>query len=146
MTKSRPRHSNDNALAESKNGSIVRKHLGYTHIPQKHAPVINRFLTDYLNPYINYHRPCFFPETKIDHRGKQIKRYPYEKMMTPYEKLRSLPEAQTFLRSFLSFDQLDQIASEFSDNQSARRMNNARTNLFNNINEQHPKTLRISMP
>jgi len=43
MTKSRPRHSNDNALAESKNGSIVRKHLGYTHIPQRHAPLINRF-------------------------------------------------------------------------------------------------------
>jgi len=59
MTKSRPRHSNDNALAESKNGSIVRKHLGYTHIPQRHAPLINRFLTDHLNPYINYHRPCY---------------------------------------------------------------------------------------
>jgi len=28
FTKSRPRHSNDNALAESKNGSVIRKHLG----------------------------------------------------------------------------------------------------------------------
>lgn len=33
FTKSRPRHSNDNALAESKNGAVVRKHLGYAHIP-----------------------------------------------------------------------------------------------------------------
>ncbi len=41
FTKSRPRHSNDNALAESKNGAIVRKHLGYVHIPQKWAPLIN---------------------------------------------------------------------------------------------------------
>ena len=32
--KSRSRHSNDNAQAESKNGAIVRKHLGYSHIPQ----------------------------------------------------------------------------------------------------------------
>ena len=137
MTKSRPRHSNDNALAECKNGAIVRKHLGYTHIPQRHAPLINRFLTDYLNPYINYHRPCFFPDTVTDHRGKQIKRYPYEKMMTPYEKLRSLPGPQTFLKPSVSFGHLDQIASEISDNQSAKRMNNARINLFNNINEQH---------
>lgn len=28
FTKSRPLHSNDNALAESKNVSVVRKHLG----------------------------------------------------------------------------------------------------------------------
>ena len=33
MTKSRPRHSNDNALAESKNGTVIRKHFGYDHIP-----------------------------------------------------------------------------------------------------------------
>jgi len=146
MTKSRPRHSNDNALAESKNGAIVRKHLGYTHIPQKHAPLINRFLTDYLNPYINYHRPCFFPETITDHRGKQIRRYPYDKMMTPYDKLKSLPDPQTFLKSFVSFDQLDEIAAKISDNESAKRMNNARINLFNNINEHVSNTLRKSMP
>lgn len=66
--------------------------------------------------------------------------------MTPYDKLKSLPEAQTFLKPFVSFDQLDQIASEISDNQSAKQMNNARINLFNNINEQHSKTLRKSMP
>ena len=29
FTKSRPRHSNDNALPESKNASVVRKHLGW---------------------------------------------------------------------------------------------------------------------
>jgi hypothetical protein len=32
QTKSRPRHSNDNGLAESKNGAVVRKHMGaYAH-------------------------------------------------------------------------------------------------------------------
>ena len=31
QTKSRSRHSNDNALAESKNGSVIRKHMGYAH-------------------------------------------------------------------------------------------------------------------
>ena len=35
QTKSRSRQSNDNALAESKNNSVVRKHMGYSHIGAK---------------------------------------------------------------------------------------------------------------
>jgi hypothetical protein len=42
-TKSRSRQSNDNAQAESKNGSIVRKDFGYHHIPQRFARVVNDF-------------------------------------------------------------------------------------------------------
>lgn len=34
FTKSRARHTNDNALVESKTAAVVRKHLGYAHIPQ----------------------------------------------------------------------------------------------------------------
>ena len=37
FTNSRPRHCNDNGLAETKNGAVVRKHLGYSHIPQRFA-------------------------------------------------------------------------------------------------------------
>ena len=37
QTKPRSRHSNDNALAGSKNGSEVRKHMGYGPILQKCA-------------------------------------------------------------------------------------------------------------
>ena len=73
MTKSRSRHSNDNALAESKNGAIIRKYLGYTHIAQKWAPLINEFNRKYLNPYLNFHRPCYFAEIKIDAKGKEKK-------------------------------------------------------------------------
>jgi len=51
-TKSRSRHSNDNAQAESKNGAIVRKHLGYSHIPQRFASLVNAFCRDHLNPYV----------------------------------------------------------------------------------------------
>jgi len=36
-SKSRSRHSEDNALAEGKNGTIVRKYMGYAHIPKRHA-------------------------------------------------------------------------------------------------------------
>lgn len=37
QTKSRPRHSNDNGLAEAKNGAVIRKHMGYGHIAAEHA-------------------------------------------------------------------------------------------------------------
>jgi hypothetical protein len=59
FTKSRPRHSNDNALAESKNAAVVRKHLGYEHIPQQFAAKVNAFCAGFLNPYVNFHRPVF---------------------------------------------------------------------------------------
>ena len=139
FTKSRPRQSNDNALVESKNGAIVRKHLGYLHIPQKWAPLINGFYRDHLNPYINYHRPCFFPVVVTDNKGKQKKRYPYEQMMTPYEKLKSLPEAQTFLKAGLTFKQLDEIARTISDNEAAKQLKEAKQQLFNTITEQDPR-------
>jgi hypothetical protein len=94
QTKSRSRHSNDNAQAESKNAAIVRKHLGYSHIPQCFAAPVNAFCRDYINPYINFHRPCLFAETITDAKGRQRKHYPYKLMMTPYEKLKSPPEAK----------------------------------------------------
>ncbi len=34
FTKSRARRRNDNGLVESKNGSVVRKLYGYSHVPQ----------------------------------------------------------------------------------------------------------------
>jgi len=42
QTKSRPRRSNDNALVESKNGAVIRKHMGYGYIASEHAEAINR--------------------------------------------------------------------------------------------------------
>ncbi len=131
QTKSRSRHSNDNAQAESKNGSIVRKHLGYSHIPQRFAALVNQFCRDQLNPYVNFHRPCLFAETITDPKGRQRKRYPYKFMMTPYEKLKSLPNAQQFLKPGISFAQLDALASAISDNDAAQHLNDARANLFN---------------
>lgn len=133
QTKSRSRHSNDNAQAESKNGAIVRKHLGYAHIPQRFASPVNEFCRDFLNPYINFHRPCLFAETITDAKGRQRKRYPYKLMMTPYEKLKSLPQAETFLKPGINFDQLDAEAKAMSDNEAAERMNVARTTLFKTI-------------
>jgi transposase InsO family protein len=98
FTKCRPRHTNDNGLVESKNGSVVRKQLGYVYIPQSYATAINRYHRDFLNVYINFHRPCFFAVSVVDHRGKVKKTYPYQDVMTPYEKLESIPRAQSYLQ------------------------------------------------
>ena len=49
QTKSRPRKSNDNALIETKNGSIVRKHMGYHFIDKSAAPLINEWYQQYFN-------------------------------------------------------------------------------------------------
>lgn len=133
QTKSRARHSNDNAQAESKNGAIIRKHLGYSHIPQRFARLVNGFCHDHLNPYINFHRPCLFAETIIDAKGRRRKRYPYKLMMTPYEKLKSLDRSEQFLKPGITFKQLDALAGSMSDNEAALRLNNARALLFKTI-------------
>lgn len=139
LTKSRARQSNDNALVESKNGSIVRKHLGYCHIRQHWAPVVNQFHQDYLNPYINYHRPCFFPVTRIDAKGKQRKTYPYEAMMTPYEKFLSLPKPSQYLKQGVTLKQLNAISLAITDNEAAKRLKDAKQKLFKTIAGQNDK-------
>ena len=133
LTKSRPRTSNDNALAETKNAAIVRKHLGYAHIPQRWATQVNALCRHFLNPYVNFHRPCFFPPSITDSKGKIGKRYRFEDMMTPYEKLKSLPKAKDFLKPGMSFQALDAYVAATSDNQAAQRLNQARATLFQSI-------------
>jgi transposase InsO family protein len=139
LTKSRSRHSNDNALAESKNASIVRKQFGYQHIAQKWASEINEFNIQYLYPYINYHRPCFFPEITLDKKGKEQKTYHYKNMMTPYEKLKTLPEVKTYLKPGIEFEILDKQALEMTDNACAELLQKERNKLFNQIFEQNKR-------
>ena len=136
FTKSRARHSNDNALAESKNGSIVRKTLGYMHIPQRWASQVNEFNRKYLNPYINFHRPCFFAEIKTDPKGKERKIYAYKWMMTPYEKLKSLQDPESYLKPETTFLELDRIAMQVTDNEAAKQLQEARSKLFELIHSQ----------
>ena len=139
FTKSRSRQTNDNALAESKNGHVVRKLFGHGHIPQHWAPLINDFNRQHLNHYVNYHRPCLFPETITDARGKQRKRYPYGNLMTPYEKFKSLPMAVACLKPGMTFVILDAMAEQMSDNEAADRLQLARRELFQTIHGQDRK-------
>jgi transposase InsO family protein len=138
LTKSRPRHANDNALAETKNGAVVRKHLGYAHIAQRWAPTLNVFHREHFNPYINFHRPCFFPRLVTDAKGRERRHYPYEAMMTPYDKLKSLPNAAHHLKPGVTFEHLDALAHRISDNDAAEQLQRAKHLLFKTIFE--PRT------
>lgn len=131
FTKSRARHTNDNALVESKNGSIIRKHYGHWHIPASWAPFIDEFNRMYMNIYLNYHRPCAYAEDEVMPDGKVKKKYTL--CMTPYDRLKSLPNAQRYLKPGITFEQLDKIALAKSDNGFAGEMRKAKAALFEKL-------------
>ena len=133
FTKSRARRSTDNALVESKNGSVIRKHLGHGHIPSRCAAQVNAFTQQVLSPYLNFHRPCFFPTEQVDARGRVRKRYRDADIMTPYEKLKSLPDAAACLKPGTTFAKLAAVAVAMSDNEAAQALDEARTRLFRSI-------------
>ena len=135
LTKSRARRSTDNALVESKNGSVIRKQLGHGHIPSRCAAQVNAFTQQVLSPYLNFHRPCFFPTEEVDRKGRVRKRYRDADIMTPYEKLKSLPDAAACLKPGTTFAKLDAVAVAMSDNEAAQALDEARTRLFRSI---HP--------
>ena len=133
FTKSRARRSNDNALVEGKNASVVRKWLGHDHIPQRFAAEVNAFVRGVLTPYLNYHHPCLFATEARDARGRLRRRYRREDVATPYEKLKSLPDAERFLKPGVTFAELDEVAHAMSDLEANRRANRARDELFRAI-------------
>ena len=133
FTKSRSRHSNDNALVEGKNASVVRKWLGHDHIPQRFAPEVDAFARGVLTPYLNYHHPCLFATEVRDAKGKVRRRYRREDVATPCEKLKSLPGAERFLKPGTTFAELDETAYAMSDLEANRRANRARDELFRTI-------------
>lgn len=131
QTKSRSRQSNDNALAESKNASVVRRHMGYAHIPKKHAQPINIFYQKYFNPWLNLHRPCMFATNKINAKGKVVKVYKHKDVKTPLEALARLNEQGLvkFKTESMLADLLAQ-AKQQTDLAAAQEMQQAKAELF----------------
>ena len=138
FTRSRPRRSNDNALVESKNGSVVRRHLGHAHIPARFAPLVHEFASATLSPYLNYHHPCLFPTEVVGDDGKVRKVYRDADLATPFEKLRSIPDAQRFLKPGVDFETLDAEAHAESDLAAARRVKEERDRLFAAVGREWP--------
>jgi len=131
QTKSRSRKTNDNALAESKNGAVIRKHMGYVHIPKKHAKEINTFYRTYLNPYLNFHRHCAFPTEYTDNRGKVRK--VYEIYLTPSQKLLSLPNVEQYLKPGITKQSILQAERRLSHVEAAEKLQEAKAKLFKRV-------------
>ena len=66
---------------------MVRKYLGHAHIPRRFAPKVHTFTRDFLSPFLNYHRPCLFPQERPGPHGKIRKVYRGQDVCTPYDKL-----------------------------------------------------------
>lgn len=128
QTKSRSRHTNDNALVEGKNGSRVRKHMGCAHIPKRYAKSINAFYRAHLDIYLNFHRPCGFATSIFDERGKEKKKY--DVYLTPFEKLKAISGLEIYLKPGVTIEKLNEVAQKESDNSCAAKMQKAKKILF----------------
>ena len=128
QTKSRSNRTNDNALVEGKNGSVIRKHMGHWHIEQKYAPEIHRFYQEHFNPYLNFHRPCGFATVTVDEKGRRRKKY--KTYQTPYERLKLIKGIEQYLREGASLKALDAMAVKQTDNEAGASMQAARDRIF----------------
>ena len=131
QTKSRSNHCNDNALVETKNGSVIRKNMGWMHVSQNLADMINNYYRDFFNPYLNYHRPCGYPTVITNSNGKKKK--VYKTYQVPYEALKGITGADRFLKPGITFDHLDTIAYRESDNEFAAKLRKEERKLFETI-------------
>ena len=145
QTKSRSRHSNDNALAESKNASVVRKHMGYSHIPQKYAKPINAFYQEVFNPWLNLHRPCMFASDTISPKGKVVKRYRHEDVKTPLAALEQLcDKGLARLKAGVTLAALQAQADAQTDLAAAQEMQRAKAELFRMFNAPRTRSTKTS--
>jgi transposase len=131
QTKSRSRKTNDNALAESKNGAVIRKHMGYAHIPKKHAAGINVFYREHLNAYLNFHRHSAFATEYIDSRGKIKKKY--DIYLTPCQKLLSIENLEAYLKPGITRKTLENEILRQSHLDAARELQKAKAKLMNRM-------------
>jgi transposase InsO family protein len=128
QTKSRAHHCGDNGLVESKNGAIIRKHIGYGYIDAQHAEAMDQFHREHLNPYVNFHRPCAVPKLLTEANGKR--RRVYLRWATPFEIFRELPGCENYLRPQGTLAELDGFAQTQSDTEAALEMQRAKRKLF----------------
>jgi len=128
QTKSRAHHCGDNGLVESKNGAVIRKHIGFGYIDAQHAEAVDQFHRQHLNPYVNFHRPCAVPKIVTEANGKR--RRVYLRWATPFELLQEAPHCESFLRPGVTLAELGGFAQAQSDTEAALAMQRAKRQLL----------------
>lgn len=131
QTKSRAYRSGDNGLVEAKNGAIVRRHIGFGHIAAQHAEAMDSFHRQFLNPYLNFHRPCAIPEIVEQTNGKR--RRVYRQWATPLEIFSQIPQCESYLKSGITLESLRAFAQQRTDTEAAIRMQHAKRQLLTRI-------------
>jgi len=131
QTKSRAHRTGDNGLVESKNGAVIRKHMGFSHIAAPHAEAVDRFHREHLNPYVNFHRPCAIAEIVEEPNGKR--RRVYRKWATPFEIFSRAPQCEGWLRPGVTMAELESFAQQQSDTEAAIAMQLAKKRLLSGI-------------
>src|ERR1700678_461781 len=135
QTKSRAHHCGDNGLVETKNGAVIRKHIGFGYIDAKHAAAVDQFHREHLNPYVNFHRPCAIPKILTAANGKR--RRIYLRWATPFEMFQELPQCEKHLRPRVTLAELERIAQSQSDTEAALAMQNAKRKLFQSFQQRN---------
>lgn len=133
QTKSRAGRSGDNGLVEAKNAAIIRKHIGFGHIGEQHAEAMDAFHRQYLNPYINFHRPCAVPLIVTESNGKRTRTY--RRWATPFELLTEVSQCETHLRPGVTIASLTEFAQQQSDTEAALAMQRAKRQLLARISQ-----------
>jgi transposase InsO family protein len=131
QTKSRAHHCGDNGLVESKNGAIIRKHIGFGYIDAQHAEAMDQFHRQHLNLYVNFHRPCAVPKVITEANGKR--RRVYQRWATPFELFREIPRCESYLRPPVTLAELDRFAQTQSDTESDLEMQRAKRKLLQTV-------------
>jgi hypothetical protein len=131
QTKSRAHRAGDNGLVESKNGAVIRKHMGFGHIAAEHAEAVDQFHRRHLNPYVNFHRPCAIAEIVERPNGKRQR--VYRQWATPFEIFSQAPGCESRLRPGVSRADLEAFAQKQSDTEAAIEMQKAKRQLLAGI-------------
>jgi hypothetical protein len=128
QTKSRAHRTGDNGLVECKNGAIVRKHMGFGHIGAQYAETVDQFHREFLNPYINFHRPCAVAEIVEQPNGRRRRTYP--RWDNPFEIFSRTQQCESYLKPGVSMASLQQFARQQTDTEAAIAMQQAKQKLL----------------
>jgi hypothetical protein len=105
--------------------------MGFAHIAAQHAEAADQFHRQYLNPYLNFHRPCAIAEIVAAPNGKR--RRVYRSWATPFEIFSQTPECEGYLRPGVGLEELKRFAAAQSDTEAAIAMQQAKQKLLSHI-------------
>ena len=85
FTRGRPYRKNDQAYVEQKNGSVLRRYIGYDRYGTRAAFAALKTVHELLRLYVNFFQPVRKLLSKERHGARVVKRY--DRAQTPYRRL-----------------------------------------------------------